>query len=166
MAESSETKRLWRTSAIVAVVGLVVFAALVWLAVRLYDDKIQQRIMSANESSALATLQNIQAQEQSFRETGGQYVTFQQLADAGVIQAPLSGDTLVSDGYKFTLKVTPKTDTQPPTYSVNADPARAGGRDATGRRHFYISSEVSGIRFNEERPATASDKPRQSVQEY
>ena|SRR5437660_430616 len=166
MTDSSESRRLWRTTAIVALVGLDVLVPLVWLPVRMYNDRLQQRVMSANEASALATLENIQAQEQSFLETGGQYATFRQLADAGIIQAPLDGDTLLSDGYKFTLKVTPKTDSQPPAYSVNADPERAVGRDATGRRHFFISSEVTGIRFNEERPATASDKPRQSVQEY
>jgi Tfp pilus assembly protein PilE len=165
MADGSDSRRLWRTAAIVAAVGVLVVALLAWLAVRMYDDMLNQRVMNANEAAAITTLQNIQAQEQSSRETGGQYVTFQQLADAGIIQTPTGGDTLVSDGYKFTLKVTPKTGTQGPTYEVNADPERAGGRDATGRRHFYISSEVTGIRFNEERPATANDKPRQTVQE-
>jgi Tfp pilus assembly protein PilE len=166
MVESSESKRLWQTTVIVAAVGIVVVALLAWLALRLYDDKLQQQVMSANESSTLTTLENIQAQEQSFRETSGQYATFQQLADAGVIQAPTKDDTLVSDGYKFTIRVTPRSDAQGPTYVVNADPERAGGRDATGRRHFYISSEVTGIRYNEERPATATDKPRQSMQDY
>lgn len=166
MSAKSESKRLWRTALIVAAVGVAVLVPLAWLAVRMYNDTIQQKIMSANEASALATLENLQAQEQSFLETEGRYVTFQQLAEAGVIQAPLSGDALVSDGYRFTLKVTPKTDAQGPTYSVHADPARSGGRDATGRRHFFISSEVTGVRYNEERPATAADKPRQNAQEY
>ncbi|HZT60541.1 MAG TPA: hypothetical protein VFA21_18195, partial [Pyrinomonadaceae bacterium] len=149
-----------------AAVGVVVVGLLVFVFFRVRDDYVQQRIINANESAALATLQNIQAQEQSFRETSGQYATFRQLADAGIIQTPPDGDTLVSDGYKFTLKVTPKTDAQAPTYAVNADPERAGGRDATGRRHFFISSEVTGTRVNEDRPATANDKPRQTAQEY
>ncbi|PYS76863.1 MAG: hypothetical protein DMF67_17935 [Acidobacteria bacterium] len=166
MSAKSESKRLWRTALLVAAVGVAVLVPLAWLAVRMYNDTIQQKVMSANEASALAALENIQAQEQSFLETEGRYATFPQLAEAGVIQAPLSGDALVSDGYRFTLKVTPKTDAQGPTYSVNADPVRGGGRDATGRRHFFISSEVSGVRYNEERPATAADKPRQNVQEY
>jgi hypothetical protein len=166
MAASSESKRLLITALVIAVVGAVVLVALWFLFVRVRHDNIQQGIMNANEAAALATLENIQAQEQSFRETGGQYVTFRQLADAGVIQAPTSGDTLVSGGYKFTLKVTPKTDAQGPTYTVNADPERAGGRDATGRRHFFISSEVTGVRVNEDRPATANDKPRLTVDEY
>lgn len=151
---------------LIAVAGIVVVVALWVVFSRMRHDYIQQKIIASNEASALTTLQNIQAQEQSFRETSGQYATFRRLADAGVIQAPTDGDALVSDGYKFTLKVTPKTEAQAPTYAVNADPERSGGRDATGRRHFFISSEVTGIRFNEERPATANDKPRQSMQEY
>src|ERR1700760_1494802 len=111
MAEGSDSRRLWRTAAIVAVVGVLVVALLAWLAVRMYDDMLNQRVIKANEAAALTTLQNIQAQEQSSLETGGQYVTFRQLADAGIIQTPTSGDTLVSDGYKFTLKVTPKLGT-------------------------------------------------------
>jgi Tfp pilus assembly protein PilE len=166
MAASSESKRLLITALVIAVVGSVVLVALWFVLAWVRHDYVQQGIMNANEAAALATLENIQAQEQSFRETGGQYATFRQLADAGVIQAPTSGDTLVSGGYKFTLKVTPKSDAQGPTYTVNADPERAGGRDATGRRHFFISSEVTGVRVNEDRPATASDKPRLTVDEY
>jgi Tfp pilus assembly protein PilE len=166
MSDGSESRRLWRTALIVAAVGAVVLILLAWLAVRMYNDSIQQKVIGANEASALATLENLQAQEQSFLETKGSYATFPQLAEAGAIQVPLSGDALVSDGYRFTLRVTPKTDTQGPTYSVNADPVRAGGRDATGRRHFFISSEVTGVRYNEERPATAADKPRLTGTEY
>ena len=166
MSEQTESRRLWRTALVVAAAGVVVLVPLAWLAYRMYNDTLQQRVMSANEASALAALENIQAQEQFFLETKGEYATFRQLAEAGAIQAPLSGDALVSDGYRFTLKVTPKNGAQGPTYSVNADPVRGGGRDATGRRHFFISSEVTGVRYNEERPATAADRPRQTVQEY
>jgi len=157
---------LWRTALIVVAVGVAVLVPLAWLAVRMYNDSIQRRVMAANDASALATLENLQAQEQSFLETEGHYATFRQFAEAGIITVPLSDDALVSDGYRFTLRVTPKTDAGGPTYAVNADPVRAGGRDATGRRHFFISSEVTGVRYNEERPATAADKPRLTGTEY
>ena len=162
MSDDFESRRLWRTALVVVAVGVVVLVPLAWLAVRMYDDSIQRRVISADEASALAALENLQAQEQSFLETEGRYATFRQFAEAGIISVPLDDDALVSDGYRFTLKVTPKTDAQGPTYSVNADPVRAGGRDATGRRHFFISSEITGVRYNEGRPATAADKPRQT----
>ena len=166
MAESSETKRLWITTAIVVVVGLVVLVLLVLLWFRIRDERINQKVISANEAAALAALESIKAAEQLYFESHGEYATFPQLVEAGVFQAPTKTDVLVSEGYRFTIRVTPKTDTQGPAYGVNADPLRSGGRDATGRRHFFVSSEVTGVRYNEERPATAADKPRQNVQEY
>jgi 4-amino-4-deoxy-L-arabinose transferase-like glycosyltransferase len=166
MSDSSESKRLWRTALIVAGVGLLVLVPLSWLALRMYDDTIQRRVMSANESAALGSLEAIQAAEQLYYETNGQYATFQQLLDSGIFQAELQGDPPVAHGYTFALRVQPKTEAQAPAYSVNADPVRAEGRDATGRRHFFISSEVIGVRFNESRPATKDDKPRPTVREY
>jgi hypothetical protein len=166
MAEASESKRLWRTALIVAGVGLLVLIPLGWLALRMWEDTIQRRVIAANESAALTNLENIQAAEQLYFEAHGQYGTFRQLIDSGVFQAEVSGDPPVARGYAFTVRVQPRTDTQPASYSVNADPVRAGGRDATGRRHFFISSEVTGVRFNESRPATKDDKPRPKVSEY
>ncbi len=160
MAEVSESKRLWRTALVVAGVGLIVLVPLGWLALRMWDDTIQRRVIAANESAALTNLENIQAAEQLYFETYGQYGTFRQLIDSGIFRAEVSGDPPVASGYAFTVRVQPRTDAQPAAYSVNADPVRAGGRDATGRRHFFISSEVTGVRYNETRPATKDDKLR------
>lgn len=166
MAEVSESKRLWRTALIVAGVGLLVLIPLAWLALRMWDDTIQRRVMAANESAALTNLENIQAAEQLYFEANGQYGTFRQLIDSGIFQAEVSGDPPTASGYVFNVRVQPKTDAQPAAYSVNADPVRAEGRDATGRRHFFVSSEVIGVRFNESRPATKDDRPRPKMTEY
>ena len=166
MAEASESKRLWRTALVVAGVGLLVLVPLGWLALRMWDDTIQRRVIAANESAALTNLQNIQAAEQLYFEANGQYGTFQQLIDSGIFQAEVSGDPPTASGYVFNVRVQPKTDAQPAAYSVNADPVRAEGRDATGRRHFFVSSEVIGVRFNESRPATKDDRPRPKMGEY
>jgi type II secretory pathway pseudopilin PulG len=166
MAEVSESKRLWRTALIVAGVGVLVLVPLAWLALRMYDDMIQRRVIAANESAALTNLENIQAAQQLYFEAHGQYGTFRQLIDSGIFQAEVSGDPPAASGYVFTVRVQPKTDTQPAAYSVNADPVRPGGRDATGRRHFFVSSEVTGIRYNETRPANKDDKLRPKVSGY
>jgi hypothetical protein len=166
MTDSSESKRLWRTALIVAGVGLLVLAPLSWLALRMWDDTVRRRIIAANESSALGSLEAIQAAEQLYYETYGRYGTFREMADAGIFQTDLAGDSPVGHGYVFTLKVLPKTESGPAAYSVNADPVRAGTRDATGRRHFYIGSDVTGVRFNETRPATKDDRPRPVMRDY
>jgi hypothetical protein len=166
MAEVSESKRLWRTALIVAGVGVLVLVPLGWLALRMWDDTIQRRVIAANESAALTNLENIQAAEDLYFRANGEYGTIRQLTDAGVFQSTVSGDPLVASGYVFTVRVQPKTDTQPPAYSVNADPVRPEGRDATGRRHFFAGSEVTGIRYNETRPANKDDRLRPKVSDY
>ena len=166
MAEASESKRLWRTALIVAGVGVLILVPLAWLALRMWDDNIQRRVIAANESAALTNLENIQAAEQLYFEANGQYGTFRQLIDSGIFQADVTGDPPVASGYVFNVRVQPKTDTPPAAYTANADPVRADGREATGRRHFFVSSEVTGIRFNESRPATKDDRPRTRTSEY
>ena len=166
MAEVSESKRLWRTALIVAGVGVLVLVPLGWLALRMWDDTIQRRVIAANESAALTNLDNIQAAQQLYFEAHGQYGTFRQLIDSGIFQAEVSGDPPVARGYVYTVKVQPRTDTQSASYTVNADPVRSEGRDATGRRHFFVGSDVTGVRFNESRPATKDDRPRAKVAEY
>jgi len=165
MADSSESKRLWRTALMVAGAGVLVLVPLCWLAVRMYNDTIQRRVVSVNEADALYTLELIAAAEHVHLQSYGEYGTIKQLNDTGILQTEFGGDPPARAGYAYTVKLTPKTDTQPPSYSVNADPLIDKGRGATGRRHFYIGSEAIGVRVNEERPATAADKPRLSVEE-
>ena len=166
MAEVSESKRLWRTALIVAGVGVLVLVPLGWLALRMWDDTIQRRVIAANESAALTNLEQIQAAEDLYFRANGEYGTLQQLIDSGIFVSTVSGDPPVASGYVYTVRVQPRTATQAPSYSVNVDPVRSGGRDATGRRHFFASSEAIGIRFNESRPATKDDKVRPKMSEY
>jgi hypothetical protein len=166
MTASTETKRYWKVLGVVAVVGLLALVPLVWLALRMNDEARQRRVVAANESATLAALEGIAAAQQLYLQTNSRYGTFRELVEAGVFQAPLSGDTLVSHGYAFTLRVTPRTEAQPPSFKVNADPLSRGGEAATGRRHFYLDSDLVGIRVNEERPAGPGDPPRQTVTSY
>jgi hypothetical protein len=165
MADISESKRLWRTALIVAGVGMLVLIPLGWLAVRMYNDTIQHRVVAVNEADALYTLELLAAAEHVHLQAYGEYGTVKQLTDTGILQTNFDGDPPTREGYAYTVKLTPRSGAQAPSYSINADPLRATGRDATGHRHFYISSEVIGTRYNEDHPATATDKPRQSVQE-
>jgi hypothetical protein len=166
MSVSEETKKLWRTILIIAFVGILVLIPLVWQALRMRDDANQRRRIAANEAETLSALEGIAAAEQLHLQTFSQYGTFRQMVDAGIFKAPLEGDSLVAHGYTFALKVTQGTEGQPPSFSVNADPLVRDGAGATGRRHFYLDSNVVGIRVNEERPARPSDPPRQTVSDF
>ena len=165
MADGSDSKRLWRTALIVAGAGLLVLVPLWYLYVRVSNDAIQRRVIAANEADALYTLELIAAAEHVHLQSYGEYGTIKQLNDSGILQTEFGGDPPARAGYAYAVKLTPKSDARPPTYSVNADPLNDKGRGATGRRHFYIGSEAIGVRVNEDRPATATDKPRLSVDE-
>ncbi len=166
MTANTETKKYGKVLGVVAVVGLLVLVPLVWLAMRLSDEGRQRRVVAANEADTLAALEGIAAAQQLYLQTYSRYGTFKEMVEAGVFQAPLSGDSLVSHGYTFTLRVTPKTEAQPPSFKVNADPLSREGEAATGRRHFYLDSDLVGIRVNEDRPAGPGDPPRQTVKSY
>lgn len=159
MSYSPETKRLWRWIAVIAVLGVAAGAALWVVYVRTSEEARRRRVVAANERQARAVVDNVAAAQQLHLEARGEYGTFPQLVEAGVFQAPLSGDQLVAGGYAFTLRVTPRAEGRAPAFEVNADPVRDRGPDATGRRHYYAGSDVTGVRFNDERPAAAADPP-------
>lgn len=166
MTANTETKKYWKVLGVVAVVGLLALVPLVWLAMRLSDEARQRRVISANEAETISILEGIAAAQQLFLQTHSRYGTFKEMVEEGVFRAPLTGDTLVAHGYTFTLRVAPRTDTQPPSFKVNADPVSREGAQATGRRFFYLDSNLVGIRVNEDRPAGPSDPPRQTVTGY
>jgi hypothetical protein len=155
MTVSQETKRLWKRLAVFAVVGVLALAALWVVFVRMREDARLRRVRAANEREAVLVIDSVAAAQQLYFEARGDYGTFPQLVEANVFQAPLSGETLVTDGYAFALRVTPKGEGRAAAFTVSADPVS----DATGRRHFYAGSDITGIRFHDERPATAADPP-------
>ena len=132
MADSTETKKYGKVLAVVAVVGLLVLVPLVWLAMRMSDEGRQRRVVAANEAETISILEGIAAAEQLYLQTNSRYGTFRELVEAGVFRAPLTGDTLVAHGYNFTLRVTPRTEAEPPSFKVNADPLSREGAQAIG----------------------------------
>ena len=166
MTANTETKKYGKVLAVVAVVGLLALVPLVWLAMRMSDEARQRRVVSANEAETISILEGIAAAEQLYLQDSSRYGTFKELVEAGVFRAPLTNDSLVAHGYTFNLRVTPRTDAQPPAFKVNADPLSREGAQATGRRFFYLDSNLVGIRVNEDRPAGPSDPPRQTVTGY
>lgn len=159
MSQTSENKRLLKIVLVAAAAAVPILAGLTWYGLKLSADATRRRVVAANEAAAVTSLDQIAAAERLYLEAHGQYGTFRQLAEAGVFQAPLEGEALVSGGYRFTVSVTPPSETRGPAFAANADPVRSGGDDATGNRHFFAGSEVTGLRYSEGRPASASDRP-------
>ncbi len=159
--EGLEGQRPWWFSiAVVAATGAVLLivmgAILAGIAIPTYKNKV----IIANETTTLSNLNAIAAQQYIYLASTRSYGTFQQLTDAGLLDAKFSGDTPVVGGYVLTMKVVAASESASPFFSINADPAQPEGFTPTGKRHFYLDSETAGIRYNEDRPATASDRPR------
>ncbi len=160
MSYSQETKRLWRWVAVVAVLGVAAGVGLWFYLVSAREDVRRRRVIAGNEREAVLVLDGVAAAQQLHLQARGSYGTFPQLVEAGVFQAPaLEGERLVTYGYAFDLRVATPAEGRPPSFTVNADPVRDRGPDQTGRRHFYAGSDVTGVRFHDERPATAADPP-------
>ena len=119
MAEVSESKRLWRTALIVAGVGVLVLVPLGWLALRMWDDTIQRRVIAANESSALTNLEQIQAAEDLYFRANGGYGTLQQLTDSGIFASTVSGDPPVASGWAVAKPSLGSRSNVPPVTTVN-----------------------------------------------
>jgi hypothetical protein len=127
MADSSESKRLWRTALIVAGVGLLVLVPLTWLAVRMYNDTIQRRVVAVNEADALYTLELIAAAEHVHLQAYGEYGTIKQLTDTGILQTEFYGDTPTpsSSRRRRTRSRPPSASTQTPCAPRAATPRAA-----------------------------------------
>ena len=160
-AEQPQQRPWWFTIAVVAVVGVVLLvvmgAILAGVAIPVYRSKV----MAANEAAALRVIRNVEYQQRLHRSESGTYATFDELVAGGGLDARFSGPSPAVDGYVFTLKVTPAGEGRPPFFSINADPVQSEGFSATGRRHFYFDSEITGIRVSEGRQAAATDRPRE-----
>lgn len=154
-------KRKWRAFVIAAGLGLAVLAALAALIVNSYTTGNRLRAAATHEATAFHHLKNIAAGQQIYRDAFGDYATFDQLIESGVLlNEKFAGAEPIVDGYAYRLRITPRLGDAPPSYALNADPHRTED-SYTGELHFYMDSNVAGIRQSDARPATATDRPRE-----
>jgi len=130
---------------VIAIIGVLIGAAVVgWRAAQ----------RAGNEAAALLDLKKIAEKEIAYYNMNGRtFGTFDQMVKDQLLESRFSGNPPILDGYVFTLKVIPKTATQPTSYTVNADPQS----DATGKNHFYIDSIDGAIHRNPDQPAGPGD---------
>src|SRR4051812_8180499 len=117
----------------------------------------KQGIRRANENAAvqqLEALRKIQADYSLGHR--GDYGTFEQLSKAGSLEDErFVANPPTVQGYVYTMNVTPAGNGQRAFYTINADPMDGG----SGTNHFYLDPDVSTIRVNPEKPASATDPP-------
>lgn len=146
---------------VIAGVGLLVILPLVALLLGLGLPAYRETIIAHNETAAYSTVKTLATAQQAYKDHLGRYATFDELIETQLIDKSFAGERPVLDGYAFTMRVTPQTESAAAFYSISADPAEAEGLFPTGRAHFYFDSDISGIRSNDERPAGPRDRPRE-----
>ena len=139
---------------IVAAVVVLLVVALIGILVGTAAYGWKAAIRAGNEAATLQDLKTIAAVEiQYYNSHQRAFGTFDQMVQEKLLSTKLSGHPPIADGYIFTLKVIPKSATQPTSYTLNADPQS----ESTGKKHFYLDSADGTIRVNSAQRASASD---------
>jgi prepilin-type N-terminal cleavage/methylation domain-containing protein len=118
-------------------------------------------VRSANEAAAVKTLRSIAEQQMLYFNSHQRsaFGTFEEMRKDNFLDSRFDGTTPVVDGYVYTMKVTPKSTSAQPGYTVNADPQVATGVGATGTNHYFSESDTNTIHVNRDQPASATDPP-------
>jgi type IV pilus assembly protein PilE len=132
---------------VIAIIGILIGAAV-------YSWKAAQK--AGNEAATLTNLRTIAAVQIQYYNTHNRtFGTFDQMIKEQLVSTKFAGNPPVTDGYVLTLKVTPKSASQPTSYTLNADPQT----DSTGTNHFYIDSADGTIHVNPAAVAGSNDPP-------
>ena len=116
----------------------------------------------ADQAAAIRTLQTIySAQTQYMLSHGEEYGTLEQLAQENFLDQRFKSASPVVEGYAFTLKRMPKSDSMPSQYTVNADPKMDDPANTSGAQHLYLDSTSNVVHANPKQSATVMDAPLQ-----
>ena len=130
---------------VIAIIGILIGAAV-------YGWRAATK--AGNEAATQQNLRTIAGVQIQYHTTHGRtFATFDQLIKEQMLSSKFAGNPPVTDGYVYTLKVTPKTATAVSSYTLNADPQDPG----SGTNHFYIDSMDSSIHVNQTQAAGPSD---------
>jgi prepilin-type N-terminal cleavage/methylation domain-containing protein len=130
---------------VIAIIGILIGAAV-------YTFRAAQK--SGNEAATMQNIKTIAAvQIQFYTAHARTFGTFDQMIKEQMLTSKFAGNPPSTDGYIYTLKVTPKTAGAPSSYTLNADPQGEG----SGTNHFYIDSSDSSIHVNATQTAGPTD---------
>lgn len=144
-----------------SLIELMIVIAIIGILIGVGIAGYRSAIRAANEAAAVKTLRSIAEQQMLYYNAHqrSSFGSFEEMRSENLLDSRFDGSTPVVDGYVYTLKVVPKSTTQQPGYTINADPQVATGVGATGKNHYYVDSDSNIIHVNSTQPATASDPP-------
>jgi prepilin-type N-terminal cleavage/methylation domain-containing protein len=144
-----------------SLIELMIVIAIIGILVGVGIPAWQNSVRSANQAAAIKTLNTIVTEQRTYYNTHNRsnYGTFDQLIADGAFDKRFTGEQPVVEGYIYLMKVTPKSGNQAPMFTVNANPQKADGFNATGRQYYYIDANTSTIHVSETQPAGLDDPP-------
>ena len=144
-----------------SLIELMIVIAIIGILVGVGVPAWQNITRAGNETAAVQTLRTIASEQRVYYNTKGRvgYASFDQLREGGALDNRFSGDAPVVEGYIFTLKVVPKSPSGPAFFSINADPQKPDGFNATGKQFYYMDSNSNEIHTNDSQPAGPDDPP-------
>ena len=144
-----------------SLIELMIVIAIIGILIAVGVTGWKAAVKAANEAAAVKSLRTIAEQQMLFYNAHQRtsFGTFEEMRKENLLDSRYDGGTPVVEGYVFTLKVIPKTPSQQPGYTINADPQVSEGVGATGKNHYYIDSDTITTHVNATQPATASDPP-------
>jgi prepilin-type N-terminal cleavage/methylation domain-containing protein len=144
-----------------SLIELMIVIAIIGILIAVGITGYKAAIKAANEAAAVKTLRSIAEQQMLYYNSHqrSSFGSFEEMRKENLLDSRFDGSTPVVDGYVYTMKVIPKSTTAQPGYTINADPQVAVGVGATGKNHYFVSSDTNTIHVNGEQPASASDPP-------
>lgn len=144
-----------------SLIELMIVIAIIGILIAVGVTGYKAAMRAANEAAAVKTLRTIAEQQMLYfnAHQRSSFGTFEEMRKEDLLDSRFDGATPVVDGYVYTMKIIPKSTTAQAGYTINADPQVADGVSATGKNHYFVSSDTNTIHVNEAQPAAASDPP-------
>lgn len=144
-----------------SLIELMIVIAIIGILIAVGITGYKAAMRAANEAAAVKTLRSIAEQQLLYYNAHqrSSFGTFDEMRKENLLDSRFDGSTPVVDGYVYTMKVIPKSTTAQAGYTINADPQVADGVAATGKNHYFVSSDTNTIHVNDSQPASASDPP-------
>jgi prepilin-type N-terminal cleavage/methylation domain-containing protein len=144
-----------------SLIELMIVIAIIGILIAVGITGYKAAMRAANEAAAVKTLRSIAEQQMLYYNAHqrSSFGTFEEMRKENLLDTRFDGSTPVVDGYVYTMKVIPKSTTAQAGYTINADPQVTDGVGATGKNHYFVSSDTNTIHVNDSQPASASDPP-------